>query len=89
MEKQVEAVLLGQVQQVGMRFFIHALAQKYSLVGYVQNLNDGTVKVVAIGEEEILHDFLEDILKNSPGNIVHIEKHLYEKKQKFSAFFIN
>ncbi len=39
----------GRVQGVGFRYTARGLAQRYGLVGYVQNLSDGRVRLVAEG----------------------------------------
>lgn len=41
----------GTVQGVGFRFTARGLAQRFVVTGYVRNLPDGTVEVVACGEE--------------------------------------
>ena len=40
----------GQVQGVGFRYTTHGLAQGYAVAGYVRNLPDGGVELVAEGE---------------------------------------
>lgn len=49
----------GFVQGVGFRWNIRRLAEESRLVGYVKNLLDGTVEVIAEGEEEQLKKLLE------------------------------
>ena len=48
----------GSVQGVGFRFTARGLAQRYAVSGYVRNLSDGRVEVVAAGEEEEVLDYL-------------------------------
>ena len=45
-------VISGRVQGVGFRFFTEDQARAEHLAGYVRNLPDGRVEVVAEGEEE-------------------------------------
>lgn len=49
----------GHVQGVGFRFSTVQVAGRYEVTGYVQNLMDGDVRVVAEGTERALLAFLE------------------------------
>ncbi len=51
----------GRVQGVGFRFTCHSLARGYELAGYVRNLPDGDVELVAEGDPIELDRFLEAI----------------------------
>ncbi|AOM42839.1 acylphosphatase [Xenorhabdus hominickii] len=42
----------GRVQGVGFRYQAYHWAKKNKLVGYVRNMNDGSVKIVACGNDE-------------------------------------
>ncbi len=53
----------GLVQGVGFRSFVYHQAQVLGIKGYVQNEFDGTVTVVAQGENEVLLMF-EKYLKS-------------------------
>ena len=41
----------GHVQGVGFRYATHGLAQRFAVAGYVRNLADGRVELVAEGLE--------------------------------------
>lgn len=64
MNKRMEVYFSGRVQGVGFRFTAEHIAKKFPVTGYVRNLSDGRVEVVAEGEEEALTGFLAAI-KNS------------------------
>lgn len=51
----------GHVQGVGFRFTAAAIAQSYPVQGFVQNLPDGRVLLVAEGAAGDVAAFLEDI----------------------------
>ncbi len=53
----------GVVQGVGFRAFTHRLAESYGLRGWVRNLPDGRVEVLAEGDEEVLFHFVKDLWK--------------------------
>jgi acylphosphatase len=55
----------GRVQGVGYRYFVQELAQELGLRGYVRNLRDGRVEVLAIASPETLHH-VRQALKKGP-----------------------
>ena len=58
MKKRVVLIIYGRVQGVFFRDSTRRKARKLNLVGYVINQDDGTVKVVAEGEEENLKELV-------------------------------
>jgi acylphosphatase len=58
MKRQVRALFSGRVQGVGFRFTSRGLAEELKLTGWVKNLADGGVEIVAEAEEAVLQDFL-------------------------------
>jgi acylphosphatase len=67
---RLTAWLRGQVQGVGMRWWVRARALELGLVGSATNLRDGRVEVVAQGPRAMLERF-EATLRagESPGSI--------------------
>jgi len=59
----------GRVQGVGFRYRTCNAARAHSVAGYVQNLADGRVCLVAEGEPKELQGFLQDVLDEMAGNI--------------------
>ncbi len=59
--QRAEIIADGEVQKVGYRDVVQKIARKMGIVGYVENLEGGDVKIVAEGEEEILRKFAEAI----------------------------
>jgi tRNA pseudouridine55 synthase len=57
------AKVYGRVQGVGYRYFVKEKAQNLDLLGYVKNLEDGTVEVLAQGSEENLQKLIEELKK--------------------------
>jgi acylphosphatase len=51
----------GRVQGVGFRFTSQRLAERYAIAGYVRNLPDGRVELVAEGEAATVEAFLTAI----------------------------
>ena len=56
-----EVFYSGRVQGVGFRFRSANIAARYRVTGFVQNLDDGRVQLVAEGEAGELEGFLADI----------------------------
>lgn len=54
MEKRLKIRIEGKVQGVTYRYNTRNFAQKNNIKGWVKNLSDGTVSVVAEGEEKDL-----------------------------------
>lgn len=59
MHIRLEAIVSGRVQLVMYRDFAQRKARGLKLVGEVQNLRDGTVRVVAEGPRASLERYLE------------------------------
>lgn len=58
---RMNAVVKGYVQGVGYRFFAIRKAKEYNITGWVKNLDDGSVQVVAEGERSIIEEFIKDL----------------------------
>ena len=65
MKYSCEITVEGQVQHVGFRYYSRMKALELQLTGYVRNSRDGSVLVVAEGEEPELMT-LVDYLKIGP-----------------------
>lgn len=48
----------GRVQGVGFRYTAHRIAEGYAVTGYVRNMTDGCVELVAEGVAEQVEAFL-------------------------------
>ncbi|MBI4340800.1 MAG: acylphosphatase [Candidatus Omnitrophica bacterium] len=59
MRRRIHAFYSGRVHGVGFRAAAEEAAGEHSLVGWVRNLPDGRVEVIAEGEEAALERFLD------------------------------
>jgi acylphosphatase len=59
MAKTLQVFYEGRVQGVGFRYTARRIAAGFDVAGYVRNLADGRVELVASGEEEEVDGFLE------------------------------
>ena len=64
---RLHALLRGRVQGVGFRYFVRQQAEELGLVGWVRNLWDGRVELVAEGERELLERLAETARSGPPG----------------------
>ena len=72
--KKIKAMVSGNIQNVGYRAKVIGFAKAFELAGFVQNLDDGRVKIIVEGEEDTLNAFLGAIrIKNTLINVDGIE----------------
>lgn len=57
--KRIRLIISGRVQGVLFRYNTKKIAKNLDLRGFVKNLQDGTVEVIAEGSEEKLNKFIE------------------------------
>jgi acylphosphatase len=60
-QKQVHIYYSGQVQGVGFRYRTQRIAEMYPISGWVRNLTDGRVEVLAQADEKDLEDFITQV----------------------------
>src|SRR3984957_4662327 len=60
----------GRVQGVGYRQFVHGVAKRMGVAGYVRNLADGRVEVYAIGSDAQLRALLAELRRGPRHAIV-------------------
>jgi len=57
--KRVHIFVSGRVQGVNFRYYTEEKARELEIVGWVKNLDDGRVEIVAEGEEGKLKELVE------------------------------
>ncbi|RME57533.1 MAG: acylphosphatase [Candidatus Dadabacteria bacterium] len=65
-----EWIVSGRVQGVYYRAWTKDKALHLALTGWVKNLSDGTVKVVAEGDPQVLDLFKKDLEEGPPAAVV-------------------
>ena len=63
--KKLHITVIGHVQGLGYREFVRQKAGVLGIKGYVKNLRNGNVEIVAHGEEKKLDEFLK-LCKRGP-----------------------
>jgi acylphosphatase len=56
---QARIFVLGFVQGIGFRYFVKSNTRKLGLKGWVRNLPDGRVEVLAQGEKEVIEKLIK------------------------------
>jgi acylphosphatase len=59
----------GEVQGVGFRYTTCHVAKQFAVAGYVQNLNDGRVKLVVEGDKKELNALVKAVIVAMNGNV--------------------
>lgn len=78
----------GHVQGVGFRRSVARVAHAYDVSGWVRNLPDGRVQVVAEAAKDQLDKFLEDVGEVLEANIRHCQSEETLATGEFQRFTV-
>jgi acylphosphatase len=78
----------GRVQGVGFRYTARSIARRYQVSGYVCNLPNGDVELVAEGEPHELDAFLGEVRERFFNNIRDERSHFQPATGEFAGFDI-
>jgi acylphosphatase len=78
----------GRVQGVGFRYTACGIADRYDVTGYVQNLDDGRVCLVAEGQPNELDRFLAAVAEMLERYIRHVDVTTGPATDEFDRFGI-
>jgi len=84
--KQIRITISGRVHGVFFRSTTCDIARKLGLKGYVKNLDNGDVEIIAQGNEKGLNELIDFCHKGPPSariDNINIEQ---EKAQEFTSF---
>lgn len=84
--ERLEVYFSGHVQGVGFRQTTRSLAAHFAVTGYVRNLGDGRVELVAEGNRRDLSDLLSAVESSLTGFIRHTDAHWYAASGEFDDF---
>jgi acylphosphatase len=79
----------GRVQGVGFRWFVQRRASALGVTGYVRNLDDGGVEVLAVGPPKILEQLRNDLWSGPVGASVSAVQESDAPVEKFRSFDIS
>ena len=86
--KTRRTIYTGHVQGVGFRYTTSRIARQFPVTGYVRNLADGTVELVAQGDSAALDQFHNAIADHFTDNIHDCQNLLYLTDEIFDSFKI-
>lgn len=87
--KEIEIIVSGRVQGVCYRGFVLHGANELNIKGYAENMMNGDVKIVAVGEESILNFFINMLREGPPmARVNDIQTSEIIISEEFSSFSI-
>jgi len=87
MTKRAEIRIFGNVQGVFYRSFVEARARMHSVVGWVRNEHDGSVSIVAEGEDADVERFVKAIqVRDGTRHVERVQVIWSEAAGAFSDF---
>ena len=87
--RKVEILVSGFVQGVGFRYFVYRQALELGVFGWVRNLPDGRVAVMAEGDEDQLKAFIVDIKSGPRAAVVEdVSLRWFPADGRFTSFNI-
>ena len=87
-QERLHVFFSGWVQGVGFRFTTIHVARDYEVVGFVKNLSDGRVELVAEGVREELEGFLAAMRRRLDRHIEKADVSWHPATGEFSDFDI-
>ena len=78
----------GQVQGVGFRYSVRILARRHPVQGFVRNLTDGTVELVAQGSSAAINALLADVQESFRSHIRRFDRETTTTNETFEGFEI-
>lgn len=88
-EKVAYIRVYGVVQGVFFRAFTRDWASRLGLSGYVRNMSDGSVEIVAEGSEESIKELIERVKVGPPAaSVERVEVKWREPSNAYSGFRI-
>lgn len=85
--QRLHAIVSGRVQGVSFRYYTTQTARHLGVLGWVKNLPDGTVEVVAEGDKANLEQLLDFLHKGPPSaRVTNVQVDWQPATDEFSTF---
>lgn len=78
----------GRVQGVGFRWTTQGIAKNYDVTGYVKNLSDGRVELIAQGQIGVVNEFIDAVRQKMLQNIEDCEEAELPEAETYARFEI-
>jgi acylphosphatase len=86
---RAKIIVYGKVQGVFFRNFAKLEAEKLGIMGYAKNLKDGTVEIIAEGDEKALEHYKKQLWKGPTMAFVkNVEQSATDITEEFEGFDI-
>jgi len=85
---RLHVVFSGTVQGVGFRYTARSISRRYHVTGFVRNLPDGRVELVAEGQRKEVLNFIAGIERQMEEYISSAEKTLSKAQNEYASFII-
>ncbi len=88
-KSELHCIVTGRVQSVAYRNFVQSIASDMSVTGFVANLPDGSVEVLAQGDFNVLKVIKNHLQKGPEGsNVGTVYEEWGEPSKEFESFTI-
>lgn len=81
-----EVLFAGRVQGVGFRYTTRNIAGRFAVTGYVQNLPDGRVRLIAEGAPDEVERFVDAVSAEMAQYIRGVQQSSADATGEFAAF---
>jgi len=89
MKQRFHAFIFGRVQGVSFRANTRNVATNLDIKGWVRNLRDGRVEVMAEGDKDNINDFIEFLKTGQDAAMIYkVDVRMEEYKGEFKDFII-
>lgn len=85
---RAEVLYSGYVQGVGFRFTARNVAARHAVTGYVKNLPNGKVSVVAEGERSEIESFLAELAREMSDYVEDTQAMWGQESGEFRSFTV-
>lgn len=86
--KQFHIYFSGNVQGIGFRYTAKKIAENLGITGWVQNLPDGHVELIAQGDDKTFEIFIAKLAKQFSSYIQNTNIHHQKSDENFDSFSI-
>ena len=87
--KKIRAIVSGKVQGVGFRMYTQHKARQLGVTGYVRNLSNGDVEIIATGEAQAIDALIKWAESGPPSaRVNHLDIEVITDVEEFTDFAI-